>query len=166
MLIPSKISPKIPMARGMKPVIAGKLSKFKIGNKTMLVASANPALIKTGMLLLLRPATFYGLAVITLILTILTNFAGVLLTFSLPAALILHARLRLVMPGDWVVVDDDGAVVIPAALLDHVLEAGPEQERMEGWIMDEVGRGVELPGLYPMNDATRARYEAWKAGRC
>jgi len=70
-----------------------------------------------------------------------------------------------VMPGDWVVVDDDGAVVIPAALLDHVLEAGPEQERMEGWIMDEVGRGVELPGLYPMNDATRARYEAWKAGR-
>lgn len=70
-----------------------------------------------------------------------------------------------VMPGDWVVVDDDGAVVIPAALLDHVLEAGPEQERMEGWIMDEVGRGAELPGLYPMNDATRARYEAWKAGR-
>ncbi|MCR9149620.1 MAG: ribonuclease activity regulator RraA [Rhodobacteraceae bacterium] len=70
-----------------------------------------------------------------------------------------------VMPGDWIVVDDDGAVVIPAALLDHVLEAGPEQERMEGWIMDEVGRGVELPGLYPMNDATRARYEAWKAGR-
>ena len=70
-----------------------------------------------------------------------------------------------VMPGDWIVVDEDGAVVIPAALLDHVLEAGPEQERMEGWIMDEVGRGVELPGLYPMNDATRARYEAWKAGR-
>ena len=70
-----------------------------------------------------------------------------------------------VMPGDWIVVDDDGAVVIPAALLDHVLEAGPEQERMEGWIMEEVGRGVELPGLYPMNDATRARYEAWKAGR-
>ena len=70
-----------------------------------------------------------------------------------------------VFPGDWIVVDDDGAVVIPAALLDHVLEAGPEQERMEGWIMEEVGRGVELPGLYPMNDATRARYEAWKAGR-
>ena len=68
-----------------------------------------------------------------------------------------------VFPGDWVVVDDDGAVVIPAALLDHVLDHGPEQERMEGWIMEEVGRGRPLPGLYPMNDETRARYAAWKA---
>ncbi len=37
---------------------------------------------------------------------------------------------------------------------------------MEGWIMDEVEKGVPpLPGLYPMNAATKARYEAWKAGR-
>lgn len=68
-----------------------------------------------------------------------------------------------VFPGDWVVVDDDGAVLIPAALLDHVLDHAPEQERMEGWIMEEVGRGTPLPGLYPMNEETRARYAAWKA---
>jgi hypothetical protein len=33
---------------------------------------------------------------------------------------------------------------------------------MEAWIMTEVDRGVALPGLYPMNDETKARYQAWK----
>jgi len=65
-----------------------------------------------------------------------------------------------VFPDDVVVADADGAVVIPAALLDHVLATAPEQERMEGWIMDEVNRGEKLPGLYPMNGETKARYEA------
>lgn len=69
-----------------------------------------------------------------------------------------------VFPGDVVVVDQDGAVLIPAALLDHVLATAPEQEQMEGWIMEEVGRGVPLPGLYPMNAETKARYEASKKG--
>ncbi|QOG08103.1 ribonuclease activity regulator RraA [Aureimonas sp. OT7] len=68
-----------------------------------------------------------------------------------------------VFPDDIVVVDQDGAVLIPAAYLDQVIAEAPEQERMEGWIMDEVGRGVPLPGLYPMNEETRRRYDAWKA---
>jgi regulator of RNase E activity RraA len=67
-----------------------------------------------------------------------------------------------VFPDDVVVVDDDGAVLIPAALLDEVLAEAPEQERMEGWIMREVERGVPLPGLYPMNADTKARYAAQK----
>ena len=70
-----------------------------------------------------------------------------------------------VFPDDIVVVDEDGAVLIPAALLDAVLAEAPEQERMEGWIMTEVDRGMPLPGLYPMNEETRARYDAWKAGQ-
>jgi regulator of RNase E activity RraA len=65
-----------------------------------------------------------------------------------------------VFPDDIVVVDDDGAVLIPAKLLDAVVAEAPEQERMEGWIMTEVDRGVPLPGLYPMNDETKARYQA------
>lgn len=68
-----------------------------------------------------------------------------------------------VFPDDIIVVDDDGAVLIPAAFLDVVLAEAPEQERMEAWIMSEVDRGVPLPGLYPMNAETRARYEAFKA---
>jgi regulator of RNase E activity RraA len=58
-----------------------------------------------------------------------------------------------------VVVDDDGAVLIPAALVDMMVEQGPEQERMEAWIMREVDKGAALPGLYPMNAETKARYE-------
>ncbi len=65
-----------------------------------------------------------------------------------------------VFPGDVVVVDDDGAVLIPAALLDYVLEHAPEQERLEAWIMSEVDRGVPLPGLYPPNAEAKARYAA------
>ena len=66
-----------------------------------------------------------------------------------------------VFPNDVVVVDADGAVLIPAALVDDVIEAGIEQERLEGWIMREVEAGVALPGLYPPNEETKARYEAW-----
>lgn len=67
-----------------------------------------------------------------------------------------------VFPDDIVVVDDDGAVLIPQAFLDDILAEAPEQERMEAWIMDEVSRGAQLPGLYPMNDETKARYAASK----
>jgi regulator of RNase E activity RraA len=67
-----------------------------------------------------------------------------------------------VFPDDIVVADEDGAVLIPAALLEEVLREAPEQERMEAWIMDEVARGTPLPGLYPMNAETKARYEASK----
>ena len=64
-----------------------------------------------------------------------------------------------VWPGDVVVADEDGAVVVPAALLDEVAAAGPEQERMEAWIIGEVERGAALPGLYPPDAAARARFE-------
>jgi len=67
-----------------------------------------------------------------------------------------------VFPGDVIVCDDDGAVVIPQNLATFVAEEGAEHERMESFIVDEVERGAKLPGLYPMNDATKARYEAWK----
>ncbi|RFB85312.1 ribonuclease activity regulator RraA [Rhizobium leguminosarum bv. trifolii] len=67
-----------------------------------------------------------------------------------------------VFPDDIIVVDQDGAVLIPADLLDTVLDEAPEQERMEAWIMTRIDDGVPLPGLYPMNADTRALYEASK----
>ncbi|BEV47423.1 ribonuclease activity regulator RraA [Afipia carboxidovorans] len=67
-----------------------------------------------------------------------------------------------VFPDDVIVADEDGAVVIPQAFLPVILEQGEEQERMEAWIVGEVNRGAALPGLYPMNADTKARYEAWK----
>jgi regulator of RNase E activity RraA len=67
-----------------------------------------------------------------------------------------------VFPQDVIVLDEDGATLIPAALLNDVVAAAPEQERFEAWVVEEVGNGVALPGLYPADAATKARYEASK----
>lgn len=67
-----------------------------------------------------------------------------------------------VFPDDVVVVDDDGAVVIPKALVDEIVPIAAEQEKFEGWIIREVQSGAALPGLYPANAETRARYEAFR----
>jgi regulator of RNase E activity RraA len=70
-----------------------------------------------------------------------------------------------VFPNDVVVVDDDGAVLIPQALLGAVVEAAAEQEALEGWIMGEVEKGASLPGLYPPDAENKARYEASRGKR-
>ena len=70
-----------------------------------------------------------------------------------------------VFPDDVVVVDDDGAVLIPQALVTDIVAAAPEQERLESWIMGEVEKGAALPGLYPPNAENKARYEASKGAK-
>ena len=65
-----------------------------------------------------------------------------------------------IFPGDVIVADDDGAVVIPQTLVDFVANEGAEHERLEEWLVKEVEKGVKLPGLYPPNEETRKRYEA------
>ncbi len=66
---------------------------------------------------------------------------------------------------DIIVADDDGAVVIPAALVDFVAQEGAEHELLESWLVQEVEKGAKLPGLYPPSDENKARYEAWKKSR-
>lgn len=68
-----------------------------------------------------------------------------------------------VFPDDIIVVDDDGAVLIPANLLEKIVDDCVEQERLEAWIMVQVEAGHALPGLYPANAENKARYEADKA---
>lgn len=70
-----------------------------------------------------------------------------------------------IFPNDIVVADADGAVIIPQAIADEVALLGEEQERFEVWVVNEVENGVSLPGLYPPNDATKARYESEKKRR-
>jgi regulator of RNase E activity RraA len=67
-----------------------------------------------------------------------------------------------IFPGDVIVADDDGAVVIPQALVDFVASEGAEHERLETWLVEEVGKGAKLPGLYPPNEDNKKRYEEWK----
>lgn len=64
-----------------------------------------------------------------------------------------------IFPNDIVVCDGDGVVVIPVAMLEAVLTEAVEQERLEEWILNEVANNVPLPGLYPPNAETKARYE-------
>jgi regulator of RNase E activity RraA len=66
-----------------------------------------------------------------------------------------------VFPNDVIVVDQDGAVLIPQAMLGEVVDASVEQERLEGWIMTQVDAGAALPGLYPPNEDNKTRYQAW-----
>jgi hypothetical protein len=44
-------------------------------------------------------------------------------------------------------------------MFEEVLKIAIEQERFEAWIIKEVEKGLALPGLYPADAATRARYE-------
>jgi regulator of RNase E activity RraA len=67
-----------------------------------------------------------------------------------------------IFPDDVIVADGDGAVVIPQAIVDVVATEAAEQERLEEWIAREVDRGLALPGLYPPNAETKARYEKEK----
>lgn len=63
-----------------------------------------------------------------------------------------------VFPGDFVVADDDGAIVIPASMLEEVAGIAAEQEQLESWILREVQNGYPLTGLYPLNQENEARY--------
>jgi regulator of RNase E activity RraA len=66
----------------------------------------------------------------------------------------------LVEPGDLLVGDSDGVVVLPEAVVVEVVEASVAQEREERFILDQVRAGASVDGLYPMNAEWRARYEA------
>ena len=70
-----------------------------------------------------------------------------------------------IFPDDIIVADDDGAVVIPKDLADFVANEGAEHELLESWLVQEVEKGAQLPGLYPPNDDAKARYAEWRKRR-
>jgi regulator of RNase E activity RraA len=67
-----------------------------------------------------------------------------------------------VYPGDVIVGDDEGVVVIPAHLADEVAAQAIEQEKMEAFILERVQGGAKLAGTYPPNAETKAAFEAWR----
>lgn len=70
-----------------------------------------------------------------------------------------------VQPGDVIVGDDDGALVIPPSLLEEVLGDAEDQEEREVFIAEMVAAGESVDGLFPLGTAWRDRYEAWCAER-
>jgi regulator of RNase E activity RraA len=69
-----------------------------------------------------------------------------------------------VFPGDAIVGDEDGVVVIPAALASRVAEEAAQQEHLEEFLRRVVEAGATLPEAYPPSPRVRAAYEAWRNG--
>ncbi|MER8073422.1 fumarylacetoacetate hydrolase family protein [Streptomyces sp. NPDC094034] len=65
-----------------------------------------------------------------------------------------------VQPGDIIVGDDDGVIVIPSAIAEEVADAALAQESEDAWIAEQVAAGNSIDGLFPMNAEWRAKYEA------
>ncbi|HKV82459.1 MAG TPA: ribonuclease activity regulator RraA [Candidatus Sulfotelmatobacter sp.] len=68
-----------------------------------------------------------------------------------------------VYPGDIIVGDIDGVVVIPRSLAEELAVDAADQERMEEFIKLRVEAGAPLRGTYPPNDETKKAYLAWKS---
>ncbi len=65
-----------------------------------------------------------------------------------------------VQPGDIIVGDGDGAIVIPPALAAQVADDTLAQEIEDAWIAEQVAAGHPVDGLFPLNSAWREKYEA------
>ncbi len=70
-----------------------------------------------------------------------------------------------VIPGDVIVGDAEGVVVIPRAMASEVAEGALEQEAYEAWAMKKIEDGEAIHGIYPPSDETRAEFEAWRANQ-
>lgn len=68
-----------------------------------------------------------------------------------------------VYPGDIVVGDGEGVVVIPAAIANEIADEAWEMTQFEDYVEAQVKAGRTIFGLYPPDEATRAEFAAWRA---
>ena len=68
-----------------------------------------------------------------------------------------------VVPGDILVGESTGILVIPAAIAEKIVDKALAHDEQEEFQRDLLLKGESIVGVYPMNDATRKRFEAWKA---
>jgi len=70
-----------------------------------------------------------------------------------------------VYPGDVVMGDAEGVVVVPAGIANEIAEEAAAMTEYEDFVEARVREGRRLPGLYPATPESRAEFEAWRAGR-
>lgn len=70
-----------------------------------------------------------------------------------------------VIPGDVVIGDDEGVVVVPRALVDEIAAAAAEQELAEEWGLERVAAGESTDGTFPITADRRADFESWRDER-
>jgi 5-oxopent-3-ene-1,2,5-tricarboxylate decarboxylase / 2-hydroxyhepta-2,4-diene-1,7-dioate isomerase len=71
----------------------------------------------------------------------------------------------LVMPGDVIVGDAEGVIVVPAAMAEEVARASVEQEEREAWAFERVQAGESIRGVFPLSGERRGDFEAWRVAR-
>jgi regulator of RNase E activity RraA len=71
----------------------------------------------------------------------------------------------LVMPGDVIVGDGEGALVIPAAMADDIAREALKVEEREAWALQRVKDGESIRGIYPLSEDRRADFEQWHRSR-
>ena len=70
-----------------------------------------------------------------------------------------------VFPGDIVIGDEDGVVILPAAIAEEVARDAVEQDRLEAYVRQRIENGDSIVGVYPPNEETQAAYKVWLAKR-
>ncbi|MYE88817.1 ribonuclease activity regulator RraA [Candidatus Poribacteria bacterium] len=70
-----------------------------------------------------------------------------------------------VYPGDIIVGDEEGVVVVPAHLAAQVAQTAAEMEEKEEFITEKIQSGASIVGVYPPDEQTLAEYEEWKRKR-
>jgi regulator of RNase E activity RraA len=70
-----------------------------------------------------------------------------------------------VYPGDFIVGDPDGVILVPAAIADEVADEALAYEDKEAFILRRLRAGASIYGTYPLEGEGLAEYEAEKAAR-
>ncbi|SMX85686.1 2-keto-4-pentenoate hydratase/2-oxohepta-3-ene-1,7-dioic acid hydratase (catechol pathway) [Brevibacterium sp. 239c] len=70
-----------------------------------------------------------------------------------------------VLPGDVIVGDDDGVIVIPRDLVEDVVDSALAKEIEDGWVAEQVAAGNPIESLFPPKGQWKEKFEAWKAAR-
>lgn len=70
-----------------------------------------------------------------------------------------------VAPGDIIIADDDGAVVVPISLAEELARRGAEHAEWEDFSRQRLLEGGDLRKYYPLTEAARPEYEAWRAAQ-
>ncbi|MBB5574267.1 ribonuclease activity regulator RraA [Rhizobium paranaense] len=95
---------------------------------------------------------------------------------SAPTNLTLHQAIEIngpigcgdvaVFPGDVLVGDNEGVIVIPAHLADEIADETVEMTAYEDFVTDEVLNGATIIGLYPAtSDAPKIKFAEWRKQR-
>ena len=74
----------------------------------------------------------------------------------------IHCAGVAIYPGDIMVGDKEGVIVIPAALAAEIAEEADHLARYDDFALAQIKAGRAIPGLYPATDTTRAEFQAWE----